>query len=74
MTLSAKVDAVVVVARLQMLRRSNVAETHRLLSTMRADKLGFVLTAAEAEAGYGYGYPRGYRYSDRADQVEEPVA
>ena len=74
MTLSAKVDAVVVVARLQMLRRSNVAETHRLLSTMQADKLGFVLTAAEAEAGYGYGYPRGYRYSDRADQVEEPVA
>jgi Mrp family chromosome partitioning ATPase/capsular polysaccharide biosynthesis protein len=74
MTLSAKVDAVVVVARLQLLRRSTVTEAHRLLSTVRASKLGFVLTASDAESGYGYGYGHGYRYSDRVHQVEEPVA
>jgi hypothetical protein len=74
MTLSAKVDALVVVARLQLLKRSTVAEAQRLLSTMRATKLGFVLTASDAESGYGYRYGHGYHYSDRVHQVEEPVA
>jgi polysaccharide biosynthesis transport protein len=75
MTLSTRVDAVVLVARLQLLRRNSVAETHRLLSTMRAKKLGFVLTAGEAEAGHDYGYGYRYRHVESRQQHEtEPVA
>ena len=78
MTVSAMVDAVVIIARLELLRRNNLTEMHRLLSTMRARKLGFVLTAADAEEGYGYGYGygygSGYRHRQRAQEVEEPVA
>jgi Mrp family chromosome partitioning ATPase/capsular polysaccharide biosynthesis protein len=59
MTLSADVDAVVVVARQKRLRQGNVQETDRLLSSMRAHKLGFVLTGVDHGKGYGYGY--GYR-------------
>jgi succinoglycan biosynthesis transport protein ExoP len=75
MTLSRWVDAVVVIARLQLLRRGTIAETHRLLTTIPAHKLGFVLTAAEAEEGYGYGYGFGrQRYHRPYRREEEPVA
>lgn len=57
MTLSSGVDAVVLVTRLKILRRGPVSEAHRLLDTMRARKLGFVVTGAQTEHGYyGYGY------------------
>jgi hypothetical protein len=45
-----KVDAVVVIARLQLLRFNTVAEQHRLLSTMRPDKLGSLLATEKALA------------------------
>jgi polysaccharide biosynthesis transport protein len=57
MTLSAKVDGIVVVARMNMLTRPQVGELHRLLATSPAETLGFVVTGAEADEGrYGYGY------------------
>ena len=61
LTLSAKVDAVLVVTRMEMMRRPILGELERLLETMPANKLGFVVTGAEEEEGYGYGYG-GYHY------------
>ena len=61
LVLSAKVDAVLVVTRMDMMRRPILGELERLLETMPAHKLGFVVTGAEAEEGYGYGYG-GYYY------------
>jgi Mrp family chromosome partitioning ATPase/capsular polysaccharide biosynthesis protein len=56
MTISAKVDGVVVVARMNLLTRPQVGEVHRLLSTSPAETLGFVVSGAEAEEDrYGYG-------------------
>ena len=65
MTLSAKVDAVIVVTRFSMIRRPMLKELHRVLETCPAGKLGFVLTGAEMEEGYGYGYSYGYGYVAR---------
>ena len=61
MTLSAKVDSVLVVTNLQSVRRPMLVELKRLLDTMPAHKLGFIVTGAEAEERYGgYGYGRYY--------------
>jgi len=70
MTLSAKVDAVVLVTRLDRVRRPLLAETHRLLETIPAAKLGFVVTGSEGGDGYAYGY--GYGYAPRAYERPEP--
>lgn len=74
--LSRRVDGILVVARLSVLRRPMVKELSRVLDSCPADKLGFVVTGADQEAGYGYGY--GYGYYDRArtpvEAEKEPVA
>jgi Mrp family chromosome partitioning ATPase len=54
MTLSTSVDAIVVVARLDLIRRPMLTELHRTLEKSPAAKLGFVLAGAELEEGYGY--------------------
>jgi hypothetical protein len=51
----------VLVARLNRLRRPMLAEVSRLLDGTPVDVLGFVVTDAEAEDHYGYGY-YGYGY------------
>lgn len=58
MTLSAKVDALLVVTRLNVLRRPMLAELRRVLEACPAAKLGFVLAGADADEGYAYGYYR----------------
>jgi Mrp family chromosome partitioning ATPase/capsular polysaccharide biosynthesis protein len=60
MVLSAKVDALILAARIETVRRPMLAEVRRLLDTIPAFKLGFVATGAEAEEAYGYGYGYGY--------------
>jgi Mrp family chromosome partitioning ATPase len=60
LTLSSKVDAIVVVARMQVVRRPMLRELRRLLDACRATKLGFVATAVAGEDGYRYGYRRYY--------------
>jgi non-specific protein-tyrosine kinase len=62
LTLSAKVDAVLVVTNLQAVRRPMLTELKRQLETMPANKLGFIVTGAEAEESYG-GYGYGYYYA-----------
>ena len=54
--LSNHVDAIIVIAKAVLLRRSMLGEMRRLLATCHGAKLGFVLAGAEAEDGYGYGY------------------
>ena len=72
MTLSGRVDAMIIVTRLNTVRRPMLTEVHRLLESCPAAKLGFILTAAEREEGYGYG---GYYYGAYAtgDPLERKV-
>ena len=64
MTLSGKVDGIVVASNLAQARRPMVNELRRVLDSCPADILGFVLTGANLEDGYGYGYGYGgYYYS-----------
>lgn len=70
--LSAKVDALVLVTRLELLRRSTVEELRRTIDRCPADKLGFVATESEREEGYGYGY--GYGYPAYAPSDKELVS
>jgi Mrp family chromosome partitioning ATPase/capsular polysaccharide biosynthesis protein len=74
LVLSAKVDAVVVVTRMEVVRRPMVAELHRLLGTMPATKLGFVVTGAEADVEHGSGYGGYYYYRPYERSPEEVSA
>ena len=56
MTLSATVDAMMVVARANVVRRPMMTELRRQLAAAPCLKLGFVFTDAEADEQYGYGY------------------
>ena len=62
MTLSKRVDAMLIVTRLEHLHRSTLRELARTLEQCPAHKLGFVLTGVEESKAYGYGYGRGYGY------------
>jgi Mrp family chromosome partitioning ATPase len=55
-----RMDAVIVVTRLELLRRPVLDELHRVLEGSPAKPLGFVVTAAEREGGEAYGYGYGY--------------
>jgi Mrp family chromosome partitioning ATPase len=59
MTLSPNVDAVMVVTRMNVIRRPMLSELRRLLDSSPTRKLGFLVTGAESEEGYGFG---GYGY------------
>jgi Mrp family chromosome partitioning ATPase len=69
MTLSTKVDGLVVVTRMNVVRRHMLAELRRHLASSPTTKLGFVLTGAgdEQSYGYGYGYGYGYDYAQRPE-------
>jgi tyrosine-protein kinase len=69
-TLSAKVDAIVVVARAKVVRRQMLGELSRQLATVPTPVIGLVVTGAESEAGgYGYGYGYGYARPYEAQQT-----
>jgi len=59
-----RVDAILLVTRLEMLRRPMLSELGRVLESTSANALGIVVTAAEREGeGYDYGYSyRRYGY------------
>lgn len=62
MALSANVDALIVITRVNVVRREMLNELRRVLDACPATKLGFVVTAAESEDNFGaeYGYAYGY--------------
>ena len=65
LTLSSRVDGVLVVTRMNVVRRPMLNELHRLFETTHAHKLGFIVTDGGAEEAYGYGYGYGYGYTPR---------
>lgn len=73
--LTRKVDALVVVARLSLIKRPTLSELHRVLDAAPTAKLGIVVTGATPQDGYGYGYGYAYGYGQRAARREkEPVS
>jgi non-specific protein-tyrosine kinase len=68
--LSARVDAMIVVTRLNILRRPMLNELRRVLSTLPAQQLGFALTGADLDDGYTYAYGGYYRYERRRSRRE----
>jgi polysaccharide biosynthesis transport protein len=71
MTLSTKVDAIVVVTRLGIHRRQ-LEELARQLHNCRAPVLGFVLTGASHGDSYSYGYGYDQRAYDVRGEAEQP--
>lgn len=69
MALSAKVDGLLVVARLEVITRSMLNELARVLDATPGTKLGWALTGADLEDGYGYGYSARYRHGDQAAPI-----
>jgi Mrp family chromosome partitioning ATPase len=59
-TLTAKVDAILIASSTKEARRPMLNELRRVLEGVPVDKLGFVLTGAGLRDGYGYGYGYGY--------------
>lgn len=72
MQLAARVDAVIVVARLGVVRRQMLVEVRRALGASRVAKLGFVATGAELEPDYRYAYSA-YPYYTRSAE-RKPTA
>lgn len=73
-SLSSRVDGVLLMTRVTMLRRPLLRELHRVLDSMPTAKLGFVLGDAEAEERYGYDL-RYYGYGRHIEQeATQPVA
>ncbi|MGI8803860.1 MAG: hypothetical protein ACR2KV_17135 [Solirubrobacteraceae bacterium] len=62
MALTAYVDAVLLVARLGVVRRPMLEEVKRLLAASPSPVLGVVVTDATLEPGSGYGYYYSYTY------------
>jgi tyrosine-protein kinase len=71
LALSRSADAMVLVARLNRLRKPMLKELARMLDGLPGEVLGFVVTEAEAEEEYAYGY--GYRYGYGYGSGEEPA-
>lgn len=69
--LTRKVDAVVVVARLSLIRRATLEELRRVLEGAPTAKLGTVVTGATAQDGYGYGYGYAYGYGRQSGRQEK---
>jgi succinoglycan biosynthesis transport protein ExoP len=70
MTLSARIDAIFVVTRMNVVRRHMLAELRRLLEACPADRIGFVLTDAHLEEAYSYASYAGYYKQHAYAEVE----
>ncbi len=69
MTLGARADALILVTRLNLVRRPMLNELRRILDSTPAKGLGFVITGAEAEDSYRYG--SAYYYGSAVRQREK---
>ena len=74
LTLSSRLDAMLLVTRLERLRRPMLRELGRALEVTPAAKLGFVVTGAEADEGYGAAAGYGYYSSYTQDDAVAPVS
>ena len=70
LTLAAKVDALILVSRLNLVRRPMLRELERALARCQAPPLGVVVTGTAAAGAYGYAY--GYEHvRERSPTPEE---
>jgi Mrp family chromosome partitioning ATPase len=74
MTLSTKVDGIIVVTRMKVVRRQMLAELARQLAGSPTPVLGYVVTGADEEDSYGYGYGYGGYYAKPYAQTEKARA
>jgi Mrp family chromosome partitioning ATPase/capsular polysaccharide biosynthesis protein len=72
MALTASVDALLIITRANVVRRPMLRELHRVLDTIPALKLGYVVTGAPLGDGY-YGYENNYRYRSYVRPSRERV-
>jgi polysaccharide biosynthesis transport protein len=73
MSLTTVVDALMIVTRINVVRRPMLKELKRVLDGLPVEKLGFILTGAELEESYaGYG-AYAYRYNSSAARVRDRV-
>jgi Mrp family chromosome partitioning ATPase/capsular polysaccharide biosynthesis protein len=73
MALTPHVEAILLVARLGVVRRQMVDEVRRLVETSPASALGVVVTDAGVEPGRGYGYGYYYyAYGDEPSSSKQP--
>jgi capsular exopolysaccharide synthesis family protein len=76
MTLSSRADGLILLTRLNAIRRPMLRDLSRVLDSVPTTKLGYVVTGSQREEGYsgqyGYGYGKGYYASDRAGQNGRP--
>jgi len=70
LALSSKVDALIVITRMNVVRRHMLSELRRMLDRAPAEKLGFIVTGAKAEEGYGYADDYYYGSYTRAPEKE----
>ena len=71
MAVAPHVDALLLVARLQTLRRHHLKELRRVLAGAPVSVIGFAVTAAETESGYGYA-PYDYEpYEQRKEAAKD---
>ena len=61
------------VTRLNLVRRPMLAELRRILDSTPAKGLGFVITGAEAEDGYRYGASYDYGYGPPARERQQEM-
>ena len=71
MTLSNRVDGIVVVTRMKLVRRHMLGELGRQLATVPTPVLGFVVTGSGEDEGYGYDSGYGYGYGHYAKPYEQ---
>ena len=70
MTLSTKVDGILVITRMKTVRRQMLNELSRVLAGSPTPVLGYVVTGADEEEGYGYGYGYSAYYAQQAKPAD----
>jgi capsular exopolysaccharide synthesis family protein len=74
LTLASKADALLLVTRLNIVRRPMLRELERALTNCKATPIGLVVTGATTDAAYGYAYGYEYVRDDQATPKERRPA
>ena len=68
MAISARVDGLVIVTRLEVVQKPMLRELRRELDGAHVARLGLVLTGADSDSDYGAGYGYGYGYGREGER------
>jgi hypothetical protein len=70
MAIAPRADSLLLVTRLESLRRQHIKELRRALAGAPISVIGFAVAGAETEPGYGYA-PYDYQPYDQRKKLEE---